>query len=325
MDLCFNNPLNGSTDPVRSFLDQVGRYPLLTPEQELSLGAKVQLMMKAEEKKQELEEIKGFTPTDKALAKSLGISAKELRQRYTEGTKARDLMINSNLRLVVKLAKRHTKRGIDLLDLIQEGAIGLKRGVEKFDPELKYRFSTYAYWWIKQAMSRAVAQQSRTIRLPDHLTERLNKIKKVTRQLTQELGRQPTYEEIGAAIEEPVEKVIDYLRVSRPIRSTDVLIGEKKENRLLDIIEDQNTEGPDEYSERMMVIDQVRSCVEKLPARERDVIILTYGLYGYDPLSLAEAEKVLNLSRETIRQIQVRAISIIKSKGSNLRDLVKTG
>jgi len=190
--------LAGGTDLVRSYLRDIGRVPLLTHEQEITLGRQVQELVALEELEQELASREGVEkPSPAVLAKEAGLTQVQLKKRLRSGQRAKERMVAANLRLVVSVAKKYTKRNMELLDLIQEGTIGLVRGVEKFDPTRGYKFSTYAYWWIRQGITRAIAEKSRTIRLPIHITETLNKLKKGQRELSQELGRTPTVTELA--------------------------------------------------------------------------------------------------------------------------------
>ncbi|MGA0365082.1 MAG: sigma-70 family RNA polymerase sigma factor, partial [Vulcanococcus sp.] len=200
--------LAGGTDLVRSYLRDIGRVPLLTHEQEITLGRQVQELVALEELEQELASREGVEkPSPAVLAKEAGLTQVQLKKRLRSGQRAKERMVAANLRLVVSVAKKYTKRNMELLDLIQEGTIGLVRGVEKFDPTRGYKFSTYAYWWIRQGITRAIAEKSRTIRLPIHITETLNKLKKGQRELSQELGRTPTVTELAEFVELPEEEV----------------------------------------------------------------------------------------------------------------------
>ena len=190
-------------DLVRSYLRDIGRVPLLTHEQEITLGRQVQDLMDIEAMQAELESRDGDKPSADKLAKASGLTSLQLKRKLQHGRRAKERMVAANLRLVVSVAKKYTKRNMELLDLIQEGTIGLVRGVEKFDPTRGYKFSTYAYWWIRQGITRAIAEKSRTIRLPIHITEMLNKLKKGQRELSQELGRTPTVTELAEYVELP--------------------------------------------------------------------------------------------------------------------------
>lgn len=201
-----------TADLLRSYLRDIGRVPLLSHEQEITLGRQVQELMHLEELREELTmRAGGEEPSGEALAAAAGLSAAQLRRRLQMGRRAKERMVAANLRLVVSVAKKYTRRNMELLDLIQEGTIGLVRGVEKFDPTRGYKFSTYAYWWIRQGITRAIAEKSRTIRLPIHITETLNKLKKGQRELSQELGRTPTVSELAVYVELPEDEVKDLL------------------------------------------------------------------------------------------------------------------
>merc|ERR1711998_301135 len=206
-------------DLVRSYLRDIGRVPLPTHEQEITLGRQVQDLMDIESMQAELESRDGDKPSADKLAKASGLTSLQLKRKLQHGRRAKERMVAANLRLVVSVAKKYTKRNMELLDLIQEGTIGLVRGVEKFDPTRGYKFSTYAYWWIRQGIARAIAEKSRTIRLPIHITEMLNKLKKGQRELSQELGRTPTVSELAEFVELPEPEVKELLsRARQPVR-----------------------------------------------------------------------------------------------------------
>ncbi|WP_094515012.1 sigma-70 family RNA polymerase sigma factor, partial [Synechococcus sp. MW101C3] len=222
---------------VRSYLRDIGRVPLLSHEQEITLGRQVQELMRLEETELELEmRAGGVKPTMEVLAAALELPVPVLRRKLASGRRAKERMVAANLRLVVSVAKKYTKRNMELLDLIQEGTIGLVRGVEKFDPTRGYKFSTYAYWWIRQGITRAIAEKSRTIRLPIHITETLNKLKKGQRELSQELGRTPTLSELAVAVELPEEEVKDLLCRARQPVSLETKVGDGEDTELLDLL-----------------------------------------------------------------------------------------
>ena len=220
------SPSYASKDMVRTYLHEIGRVPLLTQEQEIVLGKQVQQMMMYLELKQKLATTLGREPTQAEWAESAKITDGELNHIMRLGNRAKQKMIEANLRLVVAIAKKYQKRNLEFLDLIQEGTLGLERGVEKFDPMRGYKFSTYAYWWIRQAITRAIAQQSRTIRLPIHITEKLNKIKRTQRELAQQLGRSPTSLEIAEVLELNPAQIREYLLMARQPVSLDLRVGE---------------------------------------------------------------------------------------------------
>ncbi|MFN7871870.1 MAG: sigma-70 family RNA polymerase sigma factor, partial [Cyanobacteriota bacterium] len=226
-----------TADLLRSYLRDIGRVPLLSHEQEITLGRQVQELMGLEELREELAlRAGGEPPSPEMLAAEAGLSPALLRRRLQAGRRAKERMVAANLRLVVSVAKKYTKRNMELLDLIQEGTIGLVRGVEKFDPTRGYKFSTYAYWWIRQGITRAIAEKSRSIRLPIHITETLNKLKKAQRELSQELGRTPTVCELAVAVELPEEEVKDLLSRARQPVSLETKVGDGEDTELLDLL-----------------------------------------------------------------------------------------
>jgi len=309
-----NSDLNHSQrskyeDTVGAFFKEMARYPLLKPEEEVELAQQVKLAADIENKRQELAENLGCSPSKQALADALEMGIKELERKLYQGRVAKRRMIRSNLRLVVSIAKRYLNRGVPFLDLIQEGAIGLNRAAEKFDPNKGYKFSTYAYWWIRQAITRTIANDARTIRLPIHIVEKLNKLKKAQRDLKQELQRNPTEAELAEALDVSESQLHQLLQLRRQSLSLNHRVGKGEDTELLELLEDHEMRLPeDQMNEAMMNQEICDVLSDVLTEREKDVISMRYGLNASQPYTLEEVGFMFNLSRERVRQIQSKAM-----------------
>jgi RNA polymerase nonessential primary-like sigma factor len=307
-------------DLVRSYLRDIGRVPLLTHEQEITLGRQVQELVALEELESELTlRAGGEAPSQEQLAVEAGLTVPLLKRRLQVGRRAKERMVAANLRLVVSVAKKYTKRNMELLDLIQEGTIGLVRGVEKFDPTRGYKFSTYAYWWIRQGITRAIAEKSRSIRLPIHITETLNKLKKGQRELSQELGRTPTVSELAVAVELPEEEVKDLLCRARQPVSLETKVGDGEDTELLDLLSGDGML-PGEMVDGECLKGDLRALVEQLPELQGRVLKMRYGMEGQEPMSLTSIAKELGMSRDKTRNLERRALEVIRSRSRDLRN-----
>jgi RNA polymerase nonessential primary-like sigma factor len=309
---------NGSADSLRSYLHDIGRVPLLSHEQEITLGRQVQELMALEDLRQELRLRAGDQdPSDAKLAAEAGLSPAQLRRRLQLGRRAKERMVAANLRLVVSVAKKYTRRNMELLDLIQEGTIGLVRGVEKFDPTRGYKFSTYAYWWIRQGITRAIAEKSRSIRLPIHITESLNKLKKGQRELSQELGRTPTISELALAVDMPEDEVKDLLCRARQPLSLETKVGDSEDTELLDLLASEMV-GPSDVVDGECLRNDLEDLVAQLPELQGKVLRLRYGIGGGEPMSLTSIARNLGMSRDKTRNLERRALEGIRSRSHEL-------
>ncbi|VXD22474.1 RNA polymerase sigma factor, RpoD/SigA family [Planktothrix paucivesiculata] len=308
-----------TTDTVRTYLHEIGRVPLLTREQEITYGKQVQTMMQQLEVKNTLAEQLGREPSQQEWSEAVEMSQEELQTILKQGRRAKGKMIEANLRLVVSIAKKYQKRNMEFLDLIQEGTLGLERGVEKFDPMRGYKFSTYAYWWIRQAITRAIAQTSRTIRLPIHITEKLNKIKKVQRELVQKLGRNATPGEIAQALELDPAQIRDYLLASRHPVSLDLRVGDNQDTELQDLLEDHNTSA-DAFVTQELLRQDLKNLLADLTAQQREVITLRYGLEDGKEMSLSKVGVQMSISRERVRQLENQALNHLRRRKAQVRE-----
>ena len=310
-----------SVDMVRTYLHEIGRVPLLTHEQEIVYGKQVQKMMTLLTEKEELEKQQDCQLSLKEWAKHAQMSEIELNRVIKEGQRAKRKMIEANLRLVVAIAKKYQKRNMEFLDLIQEGSLGLERGVEKFDPTKGYKFSTYAYWWIRQAITRAIAQQARTIRLPIHITEKLNKIKKTQRELSQKLGRSATPEEIARELDLKTSQIREYLSIARQPISLDVRVGDNQDTELSELLEDDGI-SPDRYATQQLLRQDLLSLMADLSPQQQEVIRLRFGMDDGKELSLAKIGQRMGISRERVRQLEHQAIAHLRRRRGYVREYV---
>jgi RNA polymerase primary sigma factor len=299
-----------TADPVKDYLKQIGKVPLLNAEQEVELAKRIEAGLFAEEK---LAEAGSNLSTDQRI---------DLEWIAEDGTRAKNHLLEANLRLVVSLAKRYTGRGMLFLDLIQEGNLGLIRAVEKFDYTKGYKFSTYATWWIRQAITRAMADQARTIRIPVHMVEVINKLARVQRQMLQDLGREPTPEELAVELDMTPEKVIEVQKYGREPISLHTPLGEDGDSEFGDLIEDSEAIQPGEAVSFTLLQEQLHSVLDTLSEREAGVVSMRFGLTDGQPKTLDEIGKVYGVTRERIRQIESKTMSKLRhpSRSQVLRD-----
>ena len=303
-------------DTVAVYLQRIGSYPLLTREQEQLCGKVMLNIEKVNQIKERFKEKFDHYPSDQELAKYTGKTVQEIRDFCWKSQFYKNRLINHNLRLVVSIAKKYQCRGLDLLDLIQEGNLGLIRATEKFDYTKGYRFTTYATWWIRQAITRSIADQSRTIRLPVHLHETLSRIKKTTKLLSQEMGSKPTEEEIATRMEMSIEKLRFITKSAQSIISLDTSIGKEEDSRLIDLIESDGDTPEDEVSKSLLRED-LESVLGTISPRERNVLRLRYGLDDGRMKTLEEIGQNFDVTRERIRQIEAKALRKLRHPNRN--------
>ena len=304
-----------SGDSVRAYLRDIGRIPLLEHDEEILLGRQVQRLMELQEMKKELE------LNNEGLAEAMDLPVKQIRKELREGTRAKDKMVTANLRLVVSVAKKYTKRNMELLDIIQEGTIGLVRGVEKFDPGRGYKFSTYAYWWIRQGITRAIAEKSRAIRLPIHITENLNKLKKAQRELSQINGAMPTVFQLSERMGLTVDEIKDLMCKARQPTSLEIKIGENRDTALIDLLEDE-TQLPSMLLEKAFVKQDIRELISELPEMQAAVISMRYGIGNevMEPMSMTAIGQMLNMSRDRVRTLEQKAVKALRQNSDQLAE-----
>lgn len=301
------------TDAVRTYLQQIGRIPLLTHEQEVFFAQQIQQMMTILAESEKLTVELKRPPTLSEWANQMQLSEQELLQQLNEGKKAKQKMMTANLRLVVSIAKQYQRRNLELMDLIQEGTLGLERGVEKFNPGLGYKFSTYAYWWIRQGITRAIAQQGRAIRLPIHINEKLNKIKRVQRELSQKLGRIPTSTEIAKTLSWEPSQIREFMLLARQTISLDIRVGSDKEVQLQDLIEDWKYSS-NGYNTDQSLNQEIEVLLANLPQQQQEILTLHFGLIDGHKLSLEQIGQRMGMSRERVRQIEKQALNLLQQQ-----------
>lgn len=310
-------------DPVRMYLKEIGKVPLLSADEEIELAQNMEDGAVATEKINVLKgHIDGASEEEKAEIKE---EIKTLQRDVDKGADAKKRLAEANLRLVVSIAKRYVGRGMLFLDLIQEGNLGLIKAVEKFDYKKGYKFSTYATWWIRQAITRAIADQARTIRIPVHMVETINKLIRVSRQLLQELGREPSPEEIAKEMNMPVERVREILKISQEPVSLETPIGEEEDSHLGDFIKDDNVPVPADAAAFTLLKEQLEEVLGTLTEREQKVLTLRFGLEDGRARTLEEVGKEFNVTRERIRQIEAKALRKLRhpSRSRKLKDYLE--
>jgi RNA polymerase primary sigma factor len=308
-----------SSDSVRMYLKEIGRVPLLNAQDEVDLAKKIEAGMLASERMADLEAGGELATLDLA-------ERRKLDRLVKKGERAKSELTQANLRLVVSIAKRYVGRGMLILDLIQEGNLGLMRAVEKFDYTKGFKFSTYATWWIRQAITRAIADQARTIRIPVHMVESINKVHRVQRQMMQDLEREPTIEELADKVDLSPARVREIMRISQDLLSLDSPVGEEDDSNLADFIEDQQAEAPAEMAAKMMLNSAVEEALQELNDREKAVVRMRFGLDDGQARTLEEVGREFGVTRERIRQIESKTLAKLRHphRSQKLRDYLDT-
>ena len=296
---------SSATDPVRAYLREIGRVSLLTQELEVLCAKQIEAGVEA-------SAIYDSWTAEGKLDQVPAAERRQIERAIAEGQEAKELLIEANLRLVVSIAKRYREKGMAFLDLIQEGNLGLMRAVEKFDYRRGFKFSTYATWWIRQAITRAVADQARTIRIPVHMVETINKVMRTQRLLSQELGREPTVEEIADRLQLPVERVRELQRIGQDTISLSQPIGDEEDFSLSDLIEDQSAEVPADAATRVLLNEAVKRALDELTEREQEVVRLRFGLDDGRIRTLEEVGQIFGVTRERIRQIETKTLAKLR-------------
>jgi RNA polymerase primary sigma factor len=308
----------GTSDPVRMYLREIGRVPLLIAVEEVELARRIEGGAEASERLADLDAVGalGELPADESRA---------LQRLADDGDEAKSALIQANLRLVVSIAKRYVGRGMQFLDLIQEGNMGLMRAVEKFDYTKGFKFSTYATWWIRQAITRSIADQARTIRIPVHMVESINRVHRMQRQMVQELEREPTVDELADAVSITADRVREIQRISLDLLSLDAPVGEEDDSYLADFIKDDGAEEPLDAATRQMLQEAVKEVLDELNEREKEVVVMRFGLDDEQARTLEEVGKQFGVTRERIRQIESKTLAKLRHphRSQKLRDYLE--